>query len=76
MEWRWPGKSRWQPARHLHEIRDIALAAPRQIPLVQIRDGPGDLHTWMLAVAEEPDPGAGTEYEAQDHTGEVRCGRE
>ena len=75
MQWRWPGKRRWNQARDLREVREIALEARRPVPLVEFRDGPGASHNWMLAVAEEPDPGAETEREAQDHTGGLCSGR-
>ena len=54
MQWRWPGRGRWQQARSLHEIRELALAAARHVPLVQIRDGPGDPPGWLLALADDP----------------------
>jgi hypothetical protein len=53
MQWRWPGKRRWKQAGDLREVRAIALLKRRSAPpLVEIRDGPGDHGTWLLAVPE------------------------
>ena len=76
MQWRFPGERRWRRAGHLREIRELALAARRQFPLVQIRDDPGDPPALMLAVEEASGLSLDRDRRAQDHTGGLLRGGE